>query len=136
MATGHGDNEHLHVAYGILLLHWRHAPRPKGNWVVVAFAGGYLDMRRAIGAITGVVRLLRDNDSYSKTNGIRLKTDRPSRIKMCQHRGLSKALQSSAIDPSMASVGRKGPKNWLFILPFRLFDIGLARRKGLLMKCL
>jgi hypothetical protein len=87
MATGHDDSKHLLVAYSVVLLCWRHAPEPEGNWVPIALTGGSPDAR---GGITGIVLLLRGNASYGKTRGVHLETDWLSRIEMRKHQGLRK----------------------------------------------
>ncbi len=82
IATGHDDDEHLLIVYGVVQLRWRHAPRPKSNRVSIALTRGSPDAR---GGVAGIVLLLRDDASYGKTRGVRLKMDWPSRIEVCKH---------------------------------------------------
>jgi hypothetical protein len=87
VVTGHDNCEHLLIAYSVVPLRWGHAPRPKGNRAPVAFVGTSFarSVRGAVCALADVVLLLRDNARYGKTQGVRLETDRPSRIEMGLH---------------------------------------------------
>ncbi len=75
MAKGHENGEHLLVAYGVVLLCWKHALRRNGNWELLALARGYLDTSRAIRAIASIILLLQDNVRYGKSEGVGHKTD-------------------------------------------------------------
>ncbi len=89
MASRHDDSERLLIADGVLPIRQSQAPRPKGNRMPIALTGGCPSARRGV---VGILLLLRDNASYSKTRGIRLEINWPSRIKMRKHWGLRKDI--------------------------------------------
>ncbi len=84
VTTGHDNSEHLLIAYGVVPLRRRHAPRPKGNRVPVAFAGKFLTVHAMRGGCRAadIILLLREDASHGEAQGIGLKTDWPGRIKV------------------------------------------------------
>jgi hypothetical protein len=67
--TGHDNSKHPLIAYSVVPLHWRHAPRSKGNQVSVAYIGKFLTLcavHSACRTAAGFVLLLQNNASYGK----------------------------------------------------------------------